>query len=111
MCSEGGTVAGSLADNQRHPNPPLPTRCSRLRSLDVCLSHPGFESPPYMLPLPLVALPEGLTYLHFTTVPPVQASLPAGDYLRCLRHLALGPLSALRITPLLPFMPDVSPGG
>lgn len=85
------------------PSPP----CRRLRSLDVKLDHPG-NAEPYTLPLPLASLPEGLTHLRLHTSPPVHLSLPAGDYLRSLRHLTLSPMAALRIAPLLPFMPDVS---
>jgi hypothetical protein len=76
----------------------------RLHSLDVCFLHTGND---YTLPMSLAALTEGLTSLRFLVLPPVQVSLPAGDYLRCLRHLTLGPMAALRITPLLPFMPDL----
>lgn len=92
----------------RQRSPALPSApCRRLRSLDVKLDHPG-NAEPYTLPLPLASLPEGLTHLRLHTSPPVHLSLPAGDYLRSLRHLTLSPMAALRIAPLLPFMPDVS---
>lgn len=81
--------------------------CRRLRSLDVILEHPD-ESPASTLPLPLAALPEGLTHLRLVLSPPALMSLPAGDYLRCLRSLTLGPMAALSLTPLLPFMPEAS---
>lgn len=92
---------------------PVLHSCRRLRSLDVCFPHPlvgDDASVQFTLPLSLAALPEGLSHLRLHVTPPTDLSLPAGDYLRCLQSLDLGPLASLRLTPLLPFMPQVAAG-
>lgn len=81
----------------------------RLRSLEVSLVNPH-GSGQFTLPLSLAALPEGLTRLQLRITPAMDVCLPAGDYLRCLQSLELGPLASLRLTPLLPFMPQVAAG-
>lgn len=102
--SQASTVGGRAELTHSAPSP---LACRRLRSLDVTLEHPD-ESPASTLPLSLAALPEGLTHLRLVLSPPALMSLPAGDYLRCLRSLTLGPMAALSLTPLLPFMPEAS---
>lgn len=60
------------------------------------------------LPLRLEELPASLRQLRLLTSPALDITLPAGDHLAGLTCLCLTPQSALRITPLLPYMPQLS---